>query len=290
MTAFSKGRVERLIRFVRGSFFQARRFRDLDDLNDQADEWCNTRAAERPCPEDPQRTVADVFAEERAHLIALPDNPFPCEERVEVSAAKSPYIRFDGNDYSIPHHHVGRSLTVSATLNTVRILDAGVVLATHPRSFDRAQQIEDPATSKSSNAASAPPASTAPPTASTTPPPRPRPCSSPPPSATTTSAYSPADSSSCSTPTAPSPSNAPSPPRSNPTPPTSGGCVTSSTSSARNPTSPHRYALDLPDDPRLRTLHVRPHDLADYDRLHDESDSGDEEQSRDDDNEQDNSD
>ena len=45
-----------------------------------------------------------------------------------------------------------------------------------------------------------------------------------------------------------------------------------------------------PDDPRLRTLSVRPHDLADYDRLHDESDSADEEQSRDDDNEQDNSD
>ena len=31
------------------------------------------------------------------------------------------------------------------TLNTVRILDAGAVLATHPRSFDRGQQIEDPA-------------------------------------------------------------------------------------------------------------------------------------------------
>ena len=53
---------------------------------------------------------------------------------------------------------------------------------------------------------------------------------------------------------------------------------------------PPPLALDLPDDPRLRTLHVRPHDLADYDRLHDESDSADEEQSRDDDNEQDNSD
>ena len=43
-----KGRVERLIRFARQSFFSARRFRDLDDLNDQADEWCRTRAAERP--------------------------------------------------------------------------------------------------------------------------------------------------------------------------------------------------------------------------------------------------
>ena len=140
-----KGRVERLIRFVRGSFFQARRFRDLDDLNDQADEWCQSRAAERPCPEDPQRTVADVFAEERAHLIELPDYPFPCEERVAVSVAKTPYVRFDANDYSIPHHYVGRSLTVSASLETVRILDAGAVLATHPRSFDRAQQVEDPA-------------------------------------------------------------------------------------------------------------------------------------------------
>ena len=139
-----KGRVERLIRFVRSSFFAARRFRDLDDLNAQADEWCSTRAAERPCPEDPQRTVAEVFAEERPHLIALPDNPFPCEERVEVTVGKTPYVRFDGNDYSIPHRYVGRTLAVSATLDTVRILDAATVLATHRRSFDRAQQIEDP--------------------------------------------------------------------------------------------------------------------------------------------------
>ena len=72
-----KGRVERFIRFARQSFFSARRFRDLDDLNDQADEWCNTRAAERPCPEDPQRSVADVFAEERAHLLELPRQSVP---------------------------------------------------------------------------------------------------------------------------------------------------------------------------------------------------------------------
>ena len=95
-----KGRVERLIRFARESFFCARRFHDLDDLNDQTDQWCQTRAAERPCPEDRQRTVADVFAEERAHLLELPDNPYPCEERVEVAVAKTPYVRFDANDLS----------------------------------------------------------------------------------------------------------------------------------------------------------------------------------------------
>ena len=50
---------------------------------------------------------------------------------------------------------------------------------------------------------------------------------------------------------------------------------------------PPPLALDLPDDPRLRTLSVRPHDLADYDRLRDESDSSDEVAHRDDDDEQD---
>ena len=132
-----KGRVERLIRFVRESFFGARRFRDLDDLNAQVDQWRRTRAAERPCPEDPRRTVAEVFAEERAHLLELPDDPFPCQERVAVQVAKTPYVRFDANDYSVPHRYVERTLVVSATLKTVRVLDAGTVLATHPRSFDR---------------------------------------------------------------------------------------------------------------------------------------------------------
>ena len=92
--------MERLIRFVRESFFAARRFRDLDDLNAQVDQWCRTRAAERPCPEDPRRTVAEVFDEERPHLLALPDDAFPCEERVEVQVGKTPYVRFDANDLS----------------------------------------------------------------------------------------------------------------------------------------------------------------------------------------------
>lgn len=140
-----KGRVERTIQFVRTSFFAGRSFRDLDDLNAQADEWCTTRAAERPCPEDKSRSVRQVFDEECPHLLALPDNPFPCEERVEVNVGKTPYVRFDGNDYSIPFKHVRRTLTVLATLDSVRVVDGEQVIATHPRCFERARQIEHPA-------------------------------------------------------------------------------------------------------------------------------------------------
>ena len=48
-------------------------------------------------------------------------------------------------DDSIPHRDVTRTLAVCATLDTVRILDADSVLATHHRSFDRGRQVEDPA-------------------------------------------------------------------------------------------------------------------------------------------------
>lgn len=139
-----KGRVERAIRFAREAFFAARRFRDLEDLNAQALAWCTGAAAERSCPEDRSRRVGEVFAEEQAHLLALPEHPFPCEERVAVSVHKTPYVRFDLNDYSVPHTHVNRTLTVLATGDTVRIVDGQEVLATHPRSFDRGAQVEDP--------------------------------------------------------------------------------------------------------------------------------------------------
>ncbi len=108
--------MERLIQFARTSLFAGRSFRDLDDLNAQADVWCRTRAAQRPCPEDTSRSVGEVFDEERPQLLALPDNPYPCEERVEVKVGKTPYVRFDLNDYSIPFEHVRRTLVVVATV------------------------------------------------------------------------------------------------------------------------------------------------------------------------------
>lgn len=140
-----KGRVERAIQYARHSFFAAREFTDLDDLNAQAEAWCQGMASARPCPEDRGRTVEAVFEEERPSLLALPPTPFPAEERVVVHVGKTPYVRFDLNDYSVPHGQVRKSLTVAASSTVVRVLDGPVVVATHPRSFGRAEQIEDPA-------------------------------------------------------------------------------------------------------------------------------------------------
>lgn len=137
-----KGRVERAIRYVRDNFFAARTWTSIDDLNAQAKAWCEGQAADRPCPEDLAQTVRVTFEQEQPTLIALPDNPYPCEEREEVRVGKTPYVRFDLNDYSVPHTEVGRYLTVIATAAQVRIVDGATTLATHPRSYNKLAQIE----------------------------------------------------------------------------------------------------------------------------------------------------
>lgn len=139
-----KGRVERTIQYLRTSFFAAREWRDLDDLNAQVDRWCATESAQRPWAEDPSRRVGDVFAEEQAHLMPLPETTFPTEERVAVQAPKTPYVRFDLNDYSVPHALVRRTLVVVADLTTVRVLDGNAVVAKHRRSFSARETMEDP--------------------------------------------------------------------------------------------------------------------------------------------------
>jgi transposase len=140
-----KGRVERAIRYVRDNFFAARSFSALDDLNAEAEAWCLGAAADRRCPQDQAHTVREVFAEEGPRLLRLPDNPYPVIERVVANVGKTPYVRFDLNDYSVPHTHVRRPLTVLADPDRIRIIDGEQIVAIHRRSYDKGQPIEDPA-------------------------------------------------------------------------------------------------------------------------------------------------
>ena len=139
-----KGRVERQIRFLRDRFFAARSFRDIDDLNAQFLRWRTDWAHARPCPGDPDKTVAQALDEERPRLLPLPEHPFECPCVEAKTSGKTPYLRFDRNDYSIPPEFVRKPLTLVASHDTVRILDGAVLVASHPRCYDRGREVEDP--------------------------------------------------------------------------------------------------------------------------------------------------
>jgi len=139
-----KGRVERQIRFLRDRFFAARAFRDVDDLNAQFLRWREDWAHARPHPDSPEKTVAEALAEERPRLLPLPAHPFECHRVLARHSGKTPYLRFEGNDYSIPPELVRKPLTLVATPTEVRILDGGLEVARFARCYDRGQCFEDP--------------------------------------------------------------------------------------------------------------------------------------------------
>jgi transposase len=137
-----KGRVERAIRYVRDNFFAARLYTSLDELNAQAAAWCAGDADDRRHPDFTARTVREVFADEQALLLPLPEFPFDASERVVVAVGKTPYVRFDRNDYSVPHTCVRRLLTAEANETRVRLTLDGTLVAEHSRVYGARMRVE----------------------------------------------------------------------------------------------------------------------------------------------------
>lgn len=140
-----KGKVERSIRYLRDSFFAARGFSTVEDLNAHLSRWIQEVAHARQVPGEAKgRTVAEALEQERPRLLPLPEHPFPTDLVRPVHSGKTPYVRFEGNEYSIPHTLVRKPLTLVASETRVRLLDGTTEVASHPRTWDRGRTIEQP--------------------------------------------------------------------------------------------------------------------------------------------------
>jgi transposase len=143
--ANEKGKVERAIRFVRERALSAWSFTNLDEGNAYLQRFCDGIARTRPHPTIAGRTVGDCFAEERSKLLALPETLPATHEVRSAVVDKTAFIRFDTNDYSVPHTLVGKTVTVVASDRELRVVDVDVEVARHVRNNGRKRTIEDPA-------------------------------------------------------------------------------------------------------------------------------------------------
>ena len=142
-----KGRVERAIQYVRTSFFPGRKWDDIDDLNTQAMEWCSELASDRPWPQDRTIKVRQAYEEEKPLLHTLPEHRFSAWERLQVSIPKTPYARFDGNDYSVPIKYVQTVVEVCADEKQVCIFandPSPQQIAVHTRHYGKQMTVENP--------------------------------------------------------------------------------------------------------------------------------------------------
>lgn len=137
-----KGKVERAIRYLRDRFLAGRTIAGIDEGNRLLARFIAEIAHVRPHPTIAQRTVGDVFADERARLLSLPE-PLPETARVEpIQVDSQAFIRLDTNRYSVPSDYASRVLTLFADDGIVRLVDGATVVAEHARSWSRRQIFE----------------------------------------------------------------------------------------------------------------------------------------------------
>lgn len=98
---------------------------------------------QRPWPGAPNgKRVHEMWGEERSKLLPLPAEPAPTDRVTAVVSGKRPYVRFDGNDYSLPPRLLRKPLTMVVSVDTVRLLDGSEEVALHERSYDKGARVE----------------------------------------------------------------------------------------------------------------------------------------------------
>ncbi len=139
-----KGGVERANRFLHDRFFAARRITSLDDGNRQLLAFIRDIADARPHPRFRDRSVAEVFAEEKERLLALPATLPETDLVAPASVDTTAFVRFGTNSYSVPPRYARKTVTLVASGTEVRLLDGAKVVATHERSWGKHQRVEEP--------------------------------------------------------------------------------------------------------------------------------------------------
>jgi transposase len=139
-----KGHVETLVGFSRRNFLVPVPLvhGGLETLNARLESDCLADLARRL--RGKPATKAELLAEERGVMLPLPAESF-LAARVEQPAADSlSLVRFDTNDYSVPTAYAHRQLIAVGTVDTLRILAGGRVVAEHRRCWDRERVTYDP--------------------------------------------------------------------------------------------------------------------------------------------------
>jgi hypothetical protein len=139
-----KGGVERAIRFLKTRFFAARVIPSLEGGNAALLRFLETVAMQRQHPARKDKTVAEVFAEEKARLLPLPAAEIPTDLVTSIPSDTTAFVSFDGNRYSVEDDAADRTLTLVASDTEVRLLDGERDVGKHVRSWGKNQKIEDP--------------------------------------------------------------------------------------------------------------------------------------------------
>jgi hypothetical protein len=138
------GQVENQVGNLRDLLFRPKpRVKSLVELNAWLEDQCIAYARRTSHPEFKDRTIWDVFQDERLSLMEL-RGPFDGFVEKAVRATTTCLIMADHNRYSVDARAAGRMVLVRSHAERIVVLFNDEVVADHPRQFRRDQIVYDP--------------------------------------------------------------------------------------------------------------------------------------------------
>jgi transposase len=143
--ANEKGRVENFVGYVKKNLLAGLDLPDsLGAMNTAARHWLDTVANVRHHKET-RGQPAELFATvEEPALRPLPSVPGEISVARTVRVTNRCRVVLDTNRYSVPHLYASRQLTLHAFPDRLCLYHAHNLVATHPRSYERHRDFEDP--------------------------------------------------------------------------------------------------------------------------------------------------
>jgi len=136
-SGWKKGQVERQVALCRGHFFTPLcQVSSLEALNTQLEERCLSWAKTRPHPHIKEKTVWQMYEEERSHLQPCRTAFNACQVTGTVVSSCS-LVHCDRNQYSVACHTVRQAVEIHRYVDRIDIYHQAQCIGSHPRSFDQ---------------------------------------------------------------------------------------------------------------------------------------------------------
>jgi len=140
-SGWEKGKVENLVGTSRRNFLvPLPEVSDFAELNELLWLGCQQLAL-RP-KRLIEKTVWDLWQEEKLQLRQLPSHPFECCQKRQATINSYSLVEYETNLYSVPVHYGSKEALVKAFVHRIEIYSSKSekLLAIHNRSYDRGQE------------------------------------------------------------------------------------------------------------------------------------------------------
>lgn len=138
----TKGKVERMVYYVKDSFLNGRTATGLADLNAQAHSWLTYTANTRLHATTGQRPI-DLWPQEK--LTALNTvSPYQLCQRVPRQAGVDGFVRFEKSCYSLPPEYAGKTVFIGRQEHKIIIRSQDMIVAEHSPAQKAGSTVADP--------------------------------------------------------------------------------------------------------------------------------------------------